>query len=56
MWEFYLASAELAFRYGAHMNFQMQLARKVSAVPITRDYMLDAERALAEPARDHAAE
>ncbi len=45
MWEFYLASAELAFRYGSHMNFQLQLARKVGAVPITRDYMIDQERA-----------
>jgi cyclopropane-fatty-acyl-phospholipid synthase len=56
MWEFYLASAELAFRYGAQMNFQMQLAKRVSAVPVTRDYMLDAERALAAPAKSQAAE
>jgi cyclopropane-fatty-acyl-phospholipid synthase len=45
MWEYYLASAELAFRWGDQMVFQMQLARRVDAVPITRDYMLDAERA-----------
>jgi cyclopropane-fatty-acyl-phospholipid synthase len=45
MWEYYLASAELAFRYGTQMNFQLQLARRVDAVPITRDYMIDAERA-----------
>ena len=50
MWEFYLASAELAFRYGAQMNFQMQLAKRVDAVPIARDYMIDAERA-GPPAR-----
>ena len=44
MWEFYLASAELAFRYGDKMNFQIQLTKAVDALPITRDYMLDAER------------
>jgi cyclopropane-fatty-acyl-phospholipid synthase len=56
MWEFYLASAELAFRYGAHMNFQLQLARSVHAVPITRDYMLDAERSQGAAPRAQAAE
>ena len=45
MWEYYLASAELAFRYGGQMNFQIQLAKRVDAVPVIRDYMLDAERA-----------
>jgi cyclopropane-fatty-acyl-phospholipid synthase len=45
MWEMYLVSAELAFRRHRHMVFQMQLARTVDAVPITRDYMLDWERA-----------
>ena len=44
MWEYYLASAELAFRYGDQMNFQLQLARRRDAVPIARDYMIDAER------------
>jgi cyclopropane-fatty-acyl-phospholipid synthase len=44
MWEFYLACSELAFRYGDHMNFQMQLAKHVYALPMTRDYMVDAER------------
>ncbi|UTP38083.1 cyclopropane-fatty-acyl-phospholipid synthase family protein [Phenylobacterium sp. LH3H17] len=39
MWEFYLASAEMGFRYGGHMVFQIQLARRVDALPITRDYM-----------------
>jgi cyclopropane-fatty-acyl-phospholipid synthase len=45
MWEYYLASAELAFRYGGQMNFQIQLTKSVDALPITRDYMPDAERA-----------
>lgn len=42
MWEFYLASAELGFRYGGHMIFQIQVAKRVGALPITRDYMLEA--------------
>ena len=43
MWEFYLASAELGFRYGHHMVFQIQLAKRVGALPLTRDYMCDAD-------------
>jgi cyclopropane-fatty-acyl-phospholipid synthase len=46
MWEFYLAGAEMGFRYGGHMNFQLQLARRADAVPITRDYIAQNERAL----------
>ncbi|WP_448187493.1 class I SAM-dependent methyltransferase [Azospirillum sp. sgz301742] len=46
MWEFYLAGAEIAFRYQGHMVMQIQLARSVGAVPLTRDYMLDTERVL----------
>jgi cyclopropane-fatty-acyl-phospholipid synthase len=44
MWDFYLASAELTFRYGDLMIFQIQLTRKVDTLPITRDYMVDWER------------
>ena len=44
MWEFYLCGAELGFRYGGHMVFQIQVAKKVGALPITRDYMVDGER------------
>ena len=51
MMEFYLAGVELAFRRMGHMNWQMQLTRRVDAVPFTRDYMLDAERAAARRAR-----
>jgi len=43
MWEFYLNGCEVNFRYLDLMVFQIQLAKNVSAVPITRDYMLDAE-------------
>ncbi|WP_458093876.1 class I SAM-dependent methyltransferase [Roseomonas sp. WA12] len=49
MFEFYLASSELAFRRWGHMNWQAQLTRRLDAVPLTRDYMLDAERAAAYP-------
>jgi len=45
MWEYYLATSELGFRAGTHMVFQIQLARRVDALPTTRDYMVDAERA-----------
>jgi len=48
MWEFYLAGAEISFRYQGHMVFQMQLARSLGAVPLVRDYMHRTETALAE--------
>jgi cyclopropane-fatty-acyl-phospholipid synthase len=40
MWEFYLAGAEMGFRYQGLMVFQLQLAKRVDALPITRDYMM----------------
>ncbi|MBP2294660.1 SAM-dependent methyltransferase [Azospirillum rugosum] len=49
MWELYLAGSEIAFRYQGHMVFQVQLARSAKAVPMTRDYMINAERALLHP-------
>ncbi|MGR4866858.1 class I SAM-dependent methyltransferase [Caulobacter sp. LARHSG274] len=45
MWEFYLCGAELGFRYGGHMVFQIQVAKRVGALPMTRDYMFEGERA-----------
>jgi cyclopropane-fatty-acyl-phospholipid synthase len=39
MWEYYLALSEAAFRYGDHFVFQIQLAKKRDAVPLTRDYI-----------------
>lgn len=47
MWEFYLAGSEMAFRWLDQAVFQVQLTRQIDAVPLTRDYMVDAERALA---------
>jgi len=57
MWQFYLAGADAAFRYGGLVNYQLQFARDRHTLPITRDYMIAAERALAAPAaetREHA--
>jgi cyclopropane-fatty-acyl-phospholipid synthase len=39
MFEFYLCGSELAFRSGGHMVFQLQVAAKQDAVPLTRDYL-----------------
>jgi cyclopropane-fatty-acyl-phospholipid synthase len=47
MWEFYLTSAELGFRYGVHMNAQVQLAKRVGVLPLTRDYIHERELAKA---------
>jgi cyclopropane-fatty-acyl-phospholipid synthase len=46
MWEFYLAGAEMAFRHDGQVVFQVQLARRLDALPLTRDYMWENERAL----------
>jgi cyclopropane-fatty-acyl-phospholipid synthase len=55
MWEFYLAGSEIAFRRQGHMIWQMQLAKQVETVPLTRDYMIDWERAATAEAAERAA-
>jgi cyclopropane-fatty-acyl-phospholipid synthase len=45
MWEFYLAGAEVAFRNENQIVFQIQFARDQEAVPLTRDYIGEWERA-----------
>jgi hypothetical protein len=45
MWEFYLSAAQLDFMHGPMMVFHLLLSTKRDAVPITRDFMLDTERA-----------
>ncbi len=50
MWEFYLAGSETSFRYEGMVNFQVQLARKIDALPLTRDYMQENEHALGRAA------
>ena len=44
MWEFYLAGSETSFRHEGMVNFQLQLARRIDALPLTRDYMYAHER------------
>ncbi|MBI0025755.1 class I SAM-dependent methyltransferase [Bartonella sp. M0187] len=46
MWEFYLAASESAFRWQGMMVFQIQLAHKQDAVPLTRDYIGEEEARL----------
>ncbi|GJE01571.1 SAM-dependent methyltransferase [Methylobacterium isbiliense] len=47
MWDWYLASCEAAFRYEDVVVFQVQLARRNDAVPLTRGYIVQAEARLA---------
>src|SRR5439155_7871850 len=51
MWEMYLVGAEIAFRRDGALVFQMQLAKAIDAVPLTRDYITDWERARGGKAR-----
>jgi len=44
MWEFYLAGGIVMFESGAACNYQVQYVRDRTAVPITRDYMIETER------------
>ncbi|VWX51886.1 cyclopropane-fatty-acyl-phospholipid synthase family protein [Novosphingobium sp. 9U] len=46
MWIFYLAGATAAFESGGMCNYQIQYARSRHALPLTRDYLADAERRL----------
>ncbi|MEQ1613791.1 MAG: cyclopropane-fatty-acyl-phospholipid synthase family protein [Hyphomicrobiaceae bacterium] len=46
MWEFYLAGCEAAFRHGDLMVFQIQLAKRLYSVPVTRDYVAHREALL----------
>jgi cyclopropane-fatty-acyl-phospholipid synthase len=55
MWEFYLAGCEMAFRNMKQMVCQIQLAKQPAAVPLTRDYIVDWERAQLAKAATEAA-
>jgi len=46
LWDYYLASSEMSFRWLGHMNLQVQLAKRVDVVPLTRDYIGETERRL----------
>jgi cyclopropane-fatty-acyl-phospholipid synthase len=39
MWEYYLAGFEASFRHSGLAVFQIQLAKTMDAVPLTRDYL-----------------
>ena len=43
MWDYYLAASEMAFRYSGFFVFQIQLAKRVDSLPITRDYMAQSD-------------
>jgi cyclopropane-fatty-acyl-phospholipid synthase len=45
MWEMYLVGSEIAFRHGGHIVMQIQMAKAVETVPLTRDYMFEWDRA-----------
>ncbi|WP_343519774.1 class I SAM-dependent methyltransferase, partial [Sphingomonas sp.] len=48
MWTYYLAGSLVSFRNGGLVNYQLQYARSRDALPVTRDYMAEAEKRLAE--------
>ena len=52
MWEFYLAGSETSFRNEGMAVFQLQLAKHVAALPLTRDYMVEDERLLNSAAQE----
>ena len=43
MWEFYLSGGIVLFETGSGCNFQVQYIRERTALPITRDYIAEAE-------------
>jgi cyclopropane-fatty-acyl-phospholipid synthase len=46
LWQFYLAGAAVTFRHGGMGNYQIQYIRDRDALPITRDYIGEAEARL----------
>ena len=46
MWTFYLAGATAVFEWGAMGNYQIQFVRDRRVLPVTRDYMAQAETRL----------
>ncbi|HUX78785.1 MAG TPA: cyclopropane-fatty-acyl-phospholipid synthase family protein [Alphaproteobacteria bacterium] len=50
MWEFYLASCEVAFRNRGFMVFQIQMVRNATLAPLTRDYIEEEEEKLRDVA------
>ncbi|MEH6525013.1 MAG: cyclopropane-fatty-acyl-phospholipid synthase family protein [Sneathiella sp.] len=44
MWEFYLAASEVAFRHNGLVVFQIQMAKQLDTLPLTRDYISKTEK------------
>jgi len=55
MWEFYLAGGIVMFENGAACNYQVQYIRERTALPITRDYIAEAEARYRKIASEPAA-
>ncbi len=51
MWEFYLQSCEMGFRHSGLTVFQLQLAKQIDVVPMTREYMFEMEQELRDDVR-----
>ncbi len=51
-WEFYLLSCEAGFLYSGISVFQLLLGKAQDAVPLTRDFMFEEERALKKRSMD----
>jgi cyclopropane-fatty-acyl-phospholipid synthase len=56
MWLFYLALCEIGFRHRTMMVFQLQLAKRLDSLPLTRDYMHEWESAHTGEAKSRSAE
>jgi cyclopropane-fatty-acyl-phospholipid synthase len=56
MWEAYLIGCEMGFRYQGLMVFQIQIAKKIDAVPLTRDYIYEWEHKRGRASASQAAE
>ena len=39
MWRYYLLASEMTFRHDFQVVYQIQIARRQDAVPLSRDYM-----------------
>jgi len=56
MWEFYLCGGIVMFENGGGCNFQVQYIRDRHALPVTRDYMAEAEERYRRLARGERAD
>ncbi|WP_127901502.1 SAM-dependent methyltransferase [Solirhodobacter olei] len=56
MWRYYLSASEMSFRHFGQNVFQIQLARRQEAVPLTRNYLYPAEAKAARRSRANVTE